>query len=123
MRISRGLFNHCSTCLVCCLMPYAAARPYPIALGKLRPPFTYPVLHKAAVSLSLAAAVLLLVKITPAFVALLGAQQLLSDALAPHLPGRVLSVLLTNTCADPELLCGTKLCTLVSAVQSKILQH
>jgi hypothetical protein len=92
----------------------AAARPYPIALGKLTPPFTYPALHKAAVRLSLAAAVLILIKLFPSLAALLGAQQLLGDVLAPHLPARVLSALLTNTCADPEMLCGAKLCTLVS---------
>jgi hypothetical protein len=42
---------------------------------------------------------------------LLGAQQLLADALAPHLPERVLSTLLTNTCGDAEMMCGPKLCS------------
>jgi hypothetical protein len=67
--------------------------------------------------------VLLLIKLLPSLVALLGAQQLLSDALAPHLPARVLSALLTNTCADPELACGAKLCTLVSAVAGICAKH
>jgi hypothetical protein len=62
---------------------------------------------------------LLLVKLIPSLVALLEAQQLLADALGPHLPGRVLSVLLTNTCADPEMACGAKLCTLVRTVSQK----
>ncbi|KAF6251617.1 hypothetical protein COO60DRAFT_604715 [Scenedesmus sp. NREL 46B-D3] len=93
------------------------ARPYPVAFGKLTPPFAYPTLQKAAVRLCQAAVVLLLVKLAPAFVALLDAQQLLADALAPHLPARVLSALLTNTCADPEMMCGAKLCSLVSVAQ------
>jgi hypothetical protein len=67
--------------------------------------------------------VLILIKLIPSLVALMGVQQLLADALAPHLPGRVLSVLLTNTCADPELACGAKLCTLVSAVADACAKH
>ncbi|KAF6251620.1 hypothetical protein COO60DRAFT_604732 [Scenedesmus sp. NREL 46B-D3] len=87
-------------------------RPHPVVLGKLTPPLTYPAITKVIMRLCQAAAVLLLVKLAPAFVALLDAQQLLADALAPHLPARVLSALLTNTCADPEMMCGAKLCSL-----------
>uniref|UniRef100_A0A383VV54 Uncharacterized protein n=1 Tax=Tetradesmus obliquus TaxID=3088 RepID=A0A383VV54_TETOB len=86
-------------------------RPYPVALGKLTPPLTYPAVTMIVMPFSQAAAVLLLIKLIPAFVALLGAQQLLQAALAPHLPARVLSVLLTNTCADFEMMCGAKLCS------------
>jgi hypothetical protein len=105
----------CLTLLICVVQsfPFHAAPPYPVALGNLTPPFTYPAITKVALRLCQAAAVLILIKLLPSLVALLGAQQLLGDALATHLPARVLSVLLTNTCADPELACGAKLCTLV----------
>jgi hypothetical protein len=80
----------------------------------LSPPLTYPAVSKIVTRLGQAAAVLLMIKIVPAFVALLGAQQLLEGVLAPHLPGRVLSVPLTNTCGDPEMMCGARLCSAVS---------
>jgi hypothetical protein len=85
--------------------------PYPVGLGRLPPPFTYPVIHKVVNRLGLASAALLVMKTIPSLVALFGAQQLLSDALAPYLPERVLSTLLTNTCADPEFGCGPQLCS------------
>ncbi|WIA32090.1 hypothetical protein OEZ86_002941 [Tetradesmus obliquus] len=88
------------------------APPYPAALSKLAPPFTYPIVHKVVTRLGLAMAGLLVVKTLPAFVALLGAQQLLHDALAPHLPANVVSVLLTNTCGYPEFGCGAQLCSM-----------
>jgi hypothetical protein len=73
------------------------------------------VIHKVVNRLGLASAALLVMKTIPSLVALFGAQQLLSDALAPYLPERVLSTLLTNTCADPEFGCGPQLCSTVSA--------
>jgi hypothetical protein len=101
-----------------CLLHFfscTSAPPYPAGLSRLEPPFTYPVIHKIVKRLSLAAAALILIKAIPSLVALLGAQQLLSDALDPHLPERVLSTLLTNTCeGSSELMCGAKLCCMVS---------
>ncbi|WIA11970.1 hypothetical protein OEZ85_012052 [Tetradesmus obliquus] len=87
--------------------------PRPIALGKLSPPFTYPMVFTASVRLCAAAAALLLIKYIPALVALLDMQQLLTGVLAPYLPARVLSALVTNSCSAPELGCGTQLCSTV----------
>uniref|UniRef100_A0A383VWB1 Uncharacterized protein n=1 Tax=Tetradesmus obliquus TaxID=3088 RepID=A0A383VWB1_TETOB len=87
--------------------------PRPIALGKLSPPFTYPMVFKASFRLCAAAAALLLIKFIPALVALLDAQQLLTGVLAPYLPDRILSALVTNSCHGAELGCGAQLCSTV----------
>jgi hypothetical protein len=70
---------------------------------------------KATMRICLAAAVLLLIKYIPALVALLSAQQMVTNSLAPYLPARVLSALVSNTCSTPELGCGAQLCSTVSA--------
>jgi hypothetical protein len=105
------------------LTPTPAALPRPIALGKLSPPFTYPMVFKATMRICAAAAALLHIKFIPALVALLDAQQLLSGSLAPYLPARVVSALVTNTCNNPELGCGAKLCSTVSAAAACLWQQ
>lgn len=75
--------------LLLSVTPSPAALPRPIALGKLSPPFTYPMVFKASFRLCAAAAALLLIKFIPALVALLDAQQLLTGVLAPYLPDRI----------------------------------
>lgn len=71
---------------------------------------TYRNLHTMVRRLTLAGALLMLVKALPSFFYLLGMTD--PSLLYPYISPRIVNSLMFNTCTGSEMLCGEKLCSL-----------